>query len=447
VSAEASKPLVNPGRGTLLAYGFPGLPLAAVGLPLYIFLPAFYHESLGLSLGLVGALLLLARFWDVLTDPVIGTLTDYHGSRMGRRKPWMLAGTPLFMIGVWFLMVPPDGAGAWHLMGWSLVAYLGWTMIQLPYLALGAELSGNYHQRSRISVYREGFVVVGTLAAVIIPGSMEEMGAPRAQALMVLAAGMVLTLPLAVGLLSWRVPEPARPSQSVIAWRQGLSLLVANRPFRRLLSAYLINGLANALPATLFILFATEVLGAGDRIGLLLIVYFLSAVVALPFWLMAARRFGKHRIWAVSMGWAALVFAFVPFLGEGDYHWFLLITVLTGFSLGVDQAIPASIQADVVDEDTAEGGGGRAGLYFGLWNMATKLAWALAVGLAFPILDLVGLESGTDNSDGALLTLGLLYGAAPVVAKLLVIPLVWNFPVTADRQASLQAQIQNEAGP
>jgi len=427
-----------------LAYGLTGLPLAAVGLPLYIFLPAFYHESLGLSLGLVGAILLAARVWDVVTDPLIGTLTDYQGSRLGRRKPWMIAGTPLFMLGVWLLMVPPSGAGAWHLLSWSLVAYLGWTMIQLPYIAMGAELSGDYHQRSRITVFREGFVVLGTLAAVIIPGAMEEMGAPRSQALMVLALGMVIMLPLAVGLLSWRVPEPARPARQLIPWRQGLGLLAGNRAFRRLLSAYLVNGVANALPATLFILFATEVLGAGDRIGLLLIVYFLSAVVALPFWLKAGRRFGKHRIWAISMAWAAIIFAFVPLLGEGDFHWFLLITLLTGFSLGVDQAIPASMQADVVDEDTAAGGGGRAGLYFGLWNMATKFAWALAVGIAFPILDWVGFESGGDNSQASLLTLSLLYGGAPVLAKLAVIPLVWRFPVDARRQAALQSRIQSE---
>lgn len=431
----------RPGTGRLLAYGFPGLPLAAVALPFYIFLPSFYHESMGLSLTAVGAILLAARLWDMVTDPVIGTLSDYWQTRWGRRKPWMIAGTPLFMLGVWLLMVPPAEVGPMHLLLWSLVAYLGWTMIQLPYIALGAELSGDYHQRSRVTVFREGFVVVGTLAAVIIPGLMEEMGAPRAQALAVVAAGTVILLPIAMGLLVWRVREPAGPARGLVPWREGLGLLRANRPFRRLLLAYLVNGVANTLPATLFILFAEEVLAAPDRVGILLITYFISAVVALPFWLRAGRRFGKHRIWAASMIWAAVIFAFVPFLGAGDFYWFLLITILTGFSLGVDQAIPASMQADVVDEDSASGGGGRAGLYFGLWNMATKLAWALAVGIAFPILDLVGFEAGTENSGTALMTLALLYGGAPVLAKLAVIPLVWRFPLDAARQAELRARI------
>lgn len=425
---------------TLLAYGLVGLPLAAVGLPLYIYLPAFYHESLGLSLGLVGGILLAARLWDVLTDPLVGIATDYTTSRYGRRKPWILLGAPLFMIGVWFLMVPPEGVGWVHLLVWSLLAYLGWTMIQLPYTALGAELSGEYHQRSRVTVFREAFVALGTLLAVIIPGALEEFGAERAFGLMVMATVMVLVLPVAVATLAWQVPDPPVHERRAVRWGQGWQLLRDNRPFRRLMLAYLLNGFANALPATLFILFATEVLGAGDRIGLLLIVYFLSAIVALPLWLRLARRFGKHRIWSASMLWAAAIFAFVPFLGEGDWILFLLITILTGFSLGVDQALPASIQADVVDEDTAAGGGGRAGLYFGLWNMATKLAWALAVGIAFPILDLAGFESG--GGDG-LLALALLYGAAPVVIKLAVVPLVWRFPLDQERQRALRRRISD----
>ncbi|MEA5445765.1 MFS transporter [Gammaproteobacteria bacterium AB-CW1] len=433
--AESARP------ATLLAYGLPGLPLAIVGLPLYIYIPAFYHESLGLSLALVGVILLAARIWDVVTDPLVGVLADYRPTRWGRRKPWMVFGAPLFMVGVWFLMVPPEGVSVFHLLFWSLLAYLGWTLVQLPYLALGAELSGDYHQRSRVTVYREAFVVLGTLLAVILPAAVEVAGMSRDTGLWLLALIMVCLLPLALGLFIWRVPEPRLSTSRPAPWRQGIRLLIENRPFRRLLAAYLVNGVANGLPATLFILYATYVLGADERVGLLLIAYFLSAVAALPLWLRLAKRLGKHRVWCLSMAWAAFIFAFVPFLGEGDFLPFLFITILTGFSLGVDQAIPASMQADVVDEDSAAGGGGRAGVYFGLWNMATKLAWALAAGIALPLLALSGFEAGADNSERALLTLALLYAAAPAAIKLLVIPLVWHFPLDADRQAELRAAI------
>src|SRR5699024_9556539 len=103
--------------------------------------------------------------------------------------------------------------------------------------------------------------------------------------------------------------------------------------------------------------------------------------------------------------------------------------VLGGACLGVDQAIPASMQADVIDEDTAAGGYGRAGLYFGLWSMATKLALALAIGIAFQVLAWVGFDSGTDNDAVAEWMLKLLYGFLPVIVKLAVVPFMWRFPL------------------
>ena len=128
---------------------------------------------------------------------------------------------------------------------------------------------------------------------------------------------------------------------------------------------------------------------------------------------------------------ACAVFVWVPFLGAGDVIAFGVICLLSGLSLGADLALPASIQADVVDVDTAEGGGGRAGLFFALWNMATKLA--LAVGIAFPLLDLAGFTSQGDNPPAALWTLALLYGGLPVLFKLAAVLMVWHFPLDEAR--------------
>jgi Na+/melibiose symporter-like transporter len=137
-----------------------------------------------------------------------------------------------------------------------------------------------------------------------------------------------------------------------------------------------------------------------------------------------ARRYGKHRAWVASLVLASATFVWVPLLGPGDALLFGVICVLSGMCLGADLALPASIQADVVELDREAGGGERAGLLFGLWGMATKLALALAVGIAFPLLDLAGFDSAGTNEPTALLALALLYGALPVLLKLAVVPLV-----------------------
>jgi Na+/melibiose symporter-like transporter len=162
----------------------------------------------------------------------------------------------------------------------------------------------------------------------------------------------------------------------------------------------------------------------------------------MPLWLLLSRRFGKHRVWAGSMVWASAMFAAAPFLGEGDVWPFALICLLSGLSLGADLALPASIQADVVDLDRVASGRRRTGLFFAFWSMATKLALALAVGIAFPLLDLAGFSAEGGNDGTALLGLALLYGALPIPFKLAATLLIWRFPVDQTRQEALRRELE-----
>jgi Na+/melibiose symporter-like transporter len=331
--ASAPQPSDRLGRAVLLAYGLPGLPLAALLLPLYVTLPAFYAVDLGLGFFTVGVVLLLARLWDVVTDPVIGSLSDRLTTRLGRRRPWLLAGAPLVMASAGFLFLPGPGAGWGGLLIWTMALYLGATMIMLPYTAWGAELSSDYDERSRIAGWREGLVVVGTLLAAGLPAVV---GAERAVALEVIAWSLWIVLPLCLIIAVRFVPESPPAPQARLAWRQGLRVVWRNGPFRRLIAAYFLNGIANGLPATLFLLYVERVLEAPGWTGVLLFVYFLCGIAAIPLWLRLSRHWGKHRTWVGAMLWAALVFAFVPLLGPGDQLWFLAVCVLTGVSLGAD---------------------------------------------------------------------------------------------------------------
>lgn len=430
------------GMDRLAAYGLLGLPLAALGLPLTVYLPPFYAQMPGLNTGLVGVLIFAARLFDVVTDPLIGSASDRLQTRFGRRRPWIAAGTPVLMLAAWFLFVPPDNAGAAYLLVWSMLAYLGWTLIYLPYTALGAEMSPDYDERSRITAWREGFFVLGTLVAIMLPAIAQRFIGGADAGLAAIAVFLMVALPIATGLFLWRVREPDGVNASKIRWRESLDLLKSNRPFTRLLIAYLLNGAANGLPAALFLFFVTAILGGSEITGgIFLAIYFLSAVLGLPLWLKIGRNWSKHRLWCASMLWVSFVFIFTLTLGEGDYIGYGLICVLGGTCLGVDQAIAASIQADVIDEDTAAGGDGRAGLYFGLWGMATKLAFAIALGIAYPVLWLAGFDAGQDNDAVALWTLAVLYGLLPVAIKLGVVAMMWNFPLDRRRHAELQERI------
>lgn len=394
----------------LAAYAAPALPLAALAVPLYIYLPTLYAETLGLGLTLVGTLLLLARIFDALTDPLVGVLAD----RFPRRKPWVLGAVPLVGAAVWALFFPPEGAGAAYLLGWSLALYLGWTALQVPYLAWGTDLSQAYHGRTRIAGAREAALLIGTLTATILPAALGLSGLAAVNALGVMILALLVP---AVLLACWRLPEKKQNAAPKPARKEAIRLLVTNRPFRLLLAAYLLNGIANGLPATLFLSFVGDRLGAPEATGPALALYFVSGLAGVPLWLWLSRRWGKHRAWRAGLLLSCAAFLPAPFLGLGDAPIFFFLAATTGLMMGADLILPPAMQADVIEADALAGGGERAGLYFALWGMATKASLALAVGLAFPLLDWAGFVPGTTGSPGGW-ALAALYGGAPLVFKL-----------------------------
>ena len=131
----------------IAAYALPAFPLAALGLPIGVFIPPLYAEHTALALGLVGTLLFVSRIGDVFTDPTFGLIADRMRPRLGRRRFWMLLSVPVLMYSVWKLFHPPADAGALYLVVWLSLVYIGYTMAFLSHLAWGAELSGLYDYR------------------------------------------------------------------------------------------------------------------------------------------------------------------------------------------------------------------------------------------------------------------------------------------------------------
>lgn len=122
-------------RRTIYAHGTIGMPLAVIGYPLAIWIPAHYSGGLGISLAMVGTILMLARLTDVVTDPIMGEISDRWRTRIGRRRPWLLIGPPVMMIGVYKLFIPDEGVGLTYFLVWLSIFFLGSTMIGLPHHA------------------------------------------------------------------------------------------------------------------------------------------------------------------------------------------------------------------------------------------------------------------------------------------------------------------------
>lgn len=425
-------------RAVVAAYAAPALPLAAMYFPVFVFLAEFYATAHGLPLGAIGLVFIAARLFDGVSDPVAGIASDRWSTRWGRRRPWLAAGAPLVMLSAWMLFVPGSGASLTAFAVWLFLLTLGWTVMLTPYLAWGAELTGDYAERGRVSVWRETAGLVGTILAAVL----YSLGADATEGMRNVALLIVLAMPVACALCLALVPEPHNFGR-VSASLGSLARVLTGEPlFGRLILAFFVNSAANALPAGLFLFFVGQRLGAPAWGGPLLIVYFSAAVAAAPLWPWLVRRHAKHRVWCWAMLYACAIFASVLLLREGDLVAFTIICVLSGAALGADLSLPTAIQADVVDLDTARSGDQRTGAFFAMWSLAQKVALAGSGGAALIVLGWIGFSAAGTNSAAALTGLTLLYALAPIVLKLGAVALMWGFPLGADAQRDLRRQIE-----
>ena len=432
----------------LVAYILPAFVIALPTIPVYINIPTLYGIELGLGLATVGFVLLAARIFDTISDPIIGVLSDRFNIRGARRKPWIAIGAIIAAAGLFKVLNPPLAANGSYLLLWCVVLYAGWTLVAVPYLTWGAELSGAYNERVRITSWREGTALIGILCAGAVSAAAPSLGWSEREAIGNIAWLAIILGAIVIPVMLWVVPDKGVPKITTkrlktTQFLANFRTIFQNHPFLLLLSAWFLNGLANGIPAALFLIYLEHGLGASDEVRpLFIFIYFLAAVAAIPFWIAVSRVLGKHRAWCWAMIAASTAFIMVPFLPPGSFIIFTAICVITGMALGADLALPPAIQADVVDYDRWRFSQERAGVLFAIWGMSTKLSLAVAVGLALPGLDAMGFDPTAPTTSG-ITYLVVIYSLAPVVIKMLAIALVWRFPLNVKKHEIIRRRLES----
>lgn len=416
-------------RKQLAAYGLLGLPMAFAALPLYVLLPNLYARDFGMPLALLGAVLLGARAFDALTDPLLGRLADWLAGRGARSLLWLGAFSAVVLAsGMAALLFPVPRAPvalAWWALAGLIVTSLAWSQLTIAHQAWGARLGGSELERGRVVAWREAAGLIGVVLASVLP----------------VLAGLPITLgvfiaALLLGWLAWcRAPRPARAHASPVPgalwrpWRVSA--------FRRLIAVFLVSGIASAIPATLVLFFVQDRLQASTaQEPLFLATYFVCAAASIPLWLRVVARMGLARTWLAGMVLAVAVFAWTALLGTGDGIAFLVVCALSGAALGADLALPTALLAGVVADQGDRGE--HEGAYFGWWNLVAKLNLALAAGLTLPLLAVMGYAPGT-RDEAALQTLTFAYAVLPCLLKLVAAAALYGL-VVRPRSTALQTQ-------
>ena len=486
-----------------ISYGATAVPLSLAGLPLAVFLPVIYTDSDGFGLGLtaVGTILMLTRIFDAVTDPAIGRYSDKWRTRWGRRKPWVLVGTPIFGLGLWFLFHPPFEFSDVSFLGstfsngyvWLfltlIVFFVGATIKDVPYGAWGAELSADYNERTLIMSWKEMFNVGGSMLAAFTPLIMLFFGYPKpTEAVFVLAVMMCISMPLInlnclVAVPEWPVVEQDKKPIRII---DGLRVAMSNKPFMMLIVVFAVGSVGSAMTNSLSFFFVKHVLVAGDLYSLYLAPYFVCQMAAIPLWFKLSRRIGKHKATMWAVGWYALWSSFIPviavtpaawytafeitnFIGllpaatqadavayfhgneTGKFLFFIVIMCLKGSAIGALSALPFAMFADVVDVDTAQTGKRRAGEFMAIWSMTKKGAYALGIFIGLALVEFWGFDAladplNTSNTAFALLMLACCYSVIPALFKFIGMPFLWIYPLTAEKLRETQKDTQTRYG-
>ncbi len=437
-------------RPTLFFYSLTDLPVAMSIFPVIVFVPRFYASDVGVSLAMVGTIMVAVRIFDVITDPLMGYLSDHTRSRFGRRRPWILAATPLMMLSIYQLFMPGEGAGATHMLIWSMVLSLATTMMLIPYYAWGAELSTNYNERSRVTGARAMAGVMGSLTAQVVPAAaliLFGIGGSAA-VLEIVGFTMVLVMPVCVLLTLTRTPEAKVQVRSTVPVLRGLKLMWQNQPFKMLVVAFMIGSIGLNITTPLYIFFIADVLGAEEKAIYMLTFFYLTSFVAVPFWVWLSARIGKHRAYIAAFFTISFAHPFYLLLGEGDFWWMLPITIATGFAAGgFSQTLPNSMKADVIDLDTLSSGENRAALFFSAWSFAQKATSSIGAAIAMFGLSMFGFDASPGGSNGPdeLFGLRFLFSTFPSIFFLVGAAVVWKYPITEARHAEIRREIDAKA--
>ena len=375
----------------------------------------FYADVLKVSPAAIGLVLFIGRAWDAVTDPAMGYISDTTRSRWGRRRPYVLLSALPLGAAYYLLFAPPELSSTgllWYLLAINLLLYTAFTVFAVPYLAWGAELTRDYHERTTVVQVRALFGVLGGIIGATAPIVIANRYADQRVGFAVVGLALGAMIAVSVLITAGTVPDQARervPTASFAHFVRGLRHSFVNRDFRIIFLTFCLMTTAGAMGESVQLIVVKYWLQMYDFFPVIALTFALCFAASFPLWLAISQRIGKTR--ALRLGLTIGCFAPLGWVivQPGQRMAMLAFMVVAGIVSG-SITLAASQAADVVDYDELETGEQRAGAYFGIWAFGLKTAGAVGVALGGILLDVVGYVPDVEQSPDTLWWLVVLVG-------------------------------------
>lgn len=424
-------------RSVVAAYAAGSIGTGGFGVLPGLVLAYYLTDTLGVAAGAASLVVIVPKIADVLIDPLIGTISDRSSHRTGTRVPLMLVGSLALPVLFILTFAAPVSAGPGVAAAWVLVFFLlaasAYSLFQVPYIALPTELTGNYHERTRLMSVR---IAVLALAILIIGGggpALRTMAGGGSSGYLVMAIGVSV---LMCGAMMWAVVGAARrtvtradaPVGSLASqYRDGFDAVRHTRSFRLLVIVFVLQALATAVMLAGAQYLATYVMGNEDAITGLFAALVGPALIVMPFWYRYSHRHGKLRGYIVASTVFVVATLLLMLAAFGAGAWIYGAVALAGIGYAGMQMFPLAMLPDAIDDDARIGGRQRGGSLSGIWTAAETAGLALGPAVFLLFLASTGFVSSTEGEpaaqpDSAITGIALGFSVAP--ALLVIISLV-----------------------
>jgi glycoside/pentoside/hexuronide:cation symporter, GPH family len=425
-------------RRTKWIYGFGDISFSLTNTILAVYFAIFLTDVVGVPARLAAAAIFIGRTWDYINDPLIGYISDRTRTRWGRRRPFLLFGALPFALSFMLLWMRPPWESQVLLVLYYAVTYvlfdLTFTLVNMPYISLTPELTEDYDERTSLTSYRMFFSIAGSLIAFTVPlaivGSFSPQNATQVQ-WMGMIFGLVCMLP--VLLVFFNTRERADFMTAVQPrLKESLRAAVKNRPFVFAAGIYLFTWIAVDILQTSLLFFLKYVLGRESQSDLIMASIFVTAIIALPLWVWAAKRWDKRLAYIGGIAFWATVQLVLVSLGPASSMTLLLsLCVLAGIGVSAAHVLPWSIIPDAIEWDEWQTGERHEGMFYSLISLMQKVASSIAIPLILLLLDATGYTpNAAQQSPSALTGIRLVVGPIPAVLLWAGILFAWLYPLS-----------------
>tara|TARA_B110000014_G_C20101036_1_gene577981 strand:- start:161 stop:1531 length:1371 start_codon:yes stop_codon:yes gene_type:complete len=413
---------------TSVAYGTPGIGAGYMYLLMSLYVMKFSTDILLIAPAVMGAIFSISRIWDAISDPIAGYLSDRTTFKFGRRRTWMLLSFIPISFGFLAVFSPPDTLEGQSLDLWMMIAIISFysaiTLFNVPHMALGAELSEDYHERTKLFGVRHiGFTLGSILSLVSMSLLISEESNPDGDVKELasnLAFFAITVMSLMIFFAVSRLKENPEYQDRVNknpfkAFRD----IWINPHAKILIIVLFIENLGGAVIAVLTLYVTQYVVEAPAWAPVIILAYMLPSALSVPLWIPLSRRFGKINLWVFSLAFTGIAFGgifIIPFLDSVNDRLIVMFlgAGLGGMAAGCGGAIGPSVKGDVIDYDEYLTGERKEGSYFAALNFVFKSASGIMLLVTGFVLQYSGFIPNQPQTLEVKVALISLYGLVPL---------------------------------